>query len=179
MLKIALIVLVLISAPLAWAQRYEKIYSCGDRALFKVGGMEVRTPDGQNERVRDLCVAAYMSPKASLKFAMAPAPVTSRRTLFRDYIWVEIFSEELNYGRRTASVELSVEISSYTERNACYNDSAITFGVLKFKKFFDSVLIFTEVRDKIDVIGSDGSLIDRFAANGFSEMRGKLFYVPV
>jgi hypothetical protein len=68
-----------------------------------------------------------------------------------------------------------VQVSSYVERRAQYEGVAITFGVPDFKKTFGIFLMFAGTRETIDVLDSRGKVIARFPADGFSEVRNKLF----
>lgn len=175
MLKVIFAFLLLIPATSGWAQTYEKTYSKGNWALYRADGMEVITPNGQYERIDGLCLAALISPNASLKFLMAPSAVTAKRPNLRDYIWVQIAAENWDFRRRKASAGLSVEVSSYTERSAQYDGHAITFGVPDFKKNFGIFLMFAGSKKVIDVLDSGGKVIASFPTSGFSEVRDRLF----
>ncbi len=174
MWKAAITMVVLMFATNVWAENYNRTYSKGSWALYRVDGMEVRVPGGRYEKIDGLCLAAFMSESSSLRFALAPAAAMSRDSL-RDFIWVQITSEKWDFRRRKASAGLSVEVSSYTERSAQYDGYAITFGVPDFKKSLGVLLMFAGARKTIDVLDYRGRVIAKFPANGFAEVRDRLF----
>lgn len=162
-------------AETGWSDTYTKTYSSGSWSLYRVSEMTVTAPGNRGTLVRDMCLAAFISDGASLKFAMAPADQLELYPALRDYIWVQASSEVWNFRKRQASAGLSVQVSSYKERRAVYEGHAVTFGVPDFKPGFGIFLMFAGARESIDVIDSRDNIIAKFPANGFAEVRDRLF----
>lgn len=175
LLKSILSFVFVVSAAVVSAETYKEIYASGAWVLYEVEGMEIRSPDGGYERIDSLCVAAFTSPSASLKFAMAPSGAVRSRPDLRDYIWVQVSAESWNFRNGVGPAGLSVEISSYTERRAQYDGMSINFGVPDFKPQFGVFLMFAGAGQSIDVLGRRGQTIARFPANGFANVRDRLF----
>jgi hypothetical protein len=106
---------------------------------------------------------------------MASSSAVRSRPELRDYIWVQVAAESWNFPNRVGPAGLSVEISSYTEKSARYDGMSINFGVPNFKQDFGVFLMFAGARQSIDVLGRRGQTIARFPANGFSNVRDRLF----
>lgn len=175
MWRILISLLLMGLAETGWSDSYTKIYSSGSWSLYRGAEMTVTAPRNRGTITRDMCLAAYVSDNASLKFAMASADQVELDPSLRDHVWVQASSEVWNFRKRQASAGLSVEVSSYTERRAIYDGHAITFGVPDFKPGFGIFLMFAGVRESIDVIDSRGNVIAKFPANGFAEVRDRLF----
>lgn len=175
MWKAIVAILAVFAATNVWAESYRKTYTKGSWTLYSVDRMEMRVPSGRYEQIENVCLAAFTSASASLKLAIASDVTVRRHGSLRDFIWVQVTSEKWNFRKRTASAGLSVEISSYTERRAQYDGLAISFGVPDFKKNFGVFLMFAGVRNTIDVLDNRGRVIAKFPANGFAEVRDKLF----
>lgn len=175
MLKVACMVFFAFWASSGLAETYKKTYSKGNWALYRVDGTQIRAPNGKYEAIDGLCLAAFQSSKAKLQFWMAPAAIAAQKPHLRDYIWVQISAETWNFRNRNAPSGLSVGISSYTERRAKYEGSTIGFGVPNFQEPFGIFLMFAGTQQSIDVTDRKGTVIAKFPANGFAEVRDKLF----
>ena len=175
MLKVACTVFLALLASSGFAETYNKAYSKGSWALYRVDGMEILAANGRYEAIDGLCLAAFQSSKAKLHFWMAPAATAAKNPFLRDYIWVQVSAENWDFRKRNAPSGLSVGISSYTERRAKYEGSTISFGVPDFQEPFGVFLMFAGTQKSIDVTDTRGTVIAKFPANGFAEVRDKLF----
>lgn len=174
MLRGLLIFFLIATATSGIGETYTEKYSRGNWKLFHVEGMEIRGPSSRYEPIEKLCMAAYISPKATLKLYMAPAEAITQKPHLRNFILVQVASEKWNYRRRKAHAGLSVQVLVMHNDNARYEGFAITFGITNFEDF-RMLLTFAGSSKTIDVIDSRQKVIARFPTKGFSQVRDKLY----
>jgi len=175
MWKYLLTALVMFAPISSRAETYLKVYANGSWALFRVDGLGVSVKNGPVRSVDGMCMAAFVSPQASLKLAMAPPRATAANPSLKDFVWVQIAAQDWDFRSHRGSVSVEVKVSSYTERSAQYDGHAITFGVPDAKQTFGMFLMFAGSGKNIDVIDSRGKTIARFPANGFAAVRDRLY----
>lgn len=174
MLRGLFIFILIVVATTGSSETYTEKYSRGNWILYHVEGMKIRSPNGRYEPIEKLCLAAYISPKASLKFYMAPGDIVAQKPYLRNFVLVQAAAEKWNYRRRKAHAGLSVKVLVIHSNKAQYEGFAITFGITDFK-VLRVLLTFAGSSETIDVIDSRQKVIARFPTNGFSDIRDRLF----